>query len=100
VQRFILDEMGEGKAYATSTLARIYAHRTGVKMTSHLRYSMRRGARRLIDQGLIGAAYVLLPTHLEDQSNQRWSLIVFVCEYSGTVVASAYLSLLMYGSRD
>jgi hypothetical protein len=93
VQRFILDQMEDDRAFACSTLARIYAKETGVEMTSTLRYSMRRGARRLMDQGLVDGAYVPLPTDGAD----RWHLIVYPLgtRWAGRV-DEAHLNLLLH----
>jgi predicted kinase len=76
IQRFILDTLNEApedpgvldtsnRLWPVPALAGLYATRTGVADTPHLRAAFRRAARTLADRGRVDAGYVVIPTRRE-----------------------------------
>jgi hypothetical protein len=85
--------MDGDRAFACSTLARIYSKATGAEMNGTLRYSIRRGARRLMDEGMVDGAYIRLPTQ---EGQDRWTLIIYpIGRWSGRA-DEARLNLLLH----
>jgi hypothetical protein len=85
--------MDGDRAYACSTLARIYSQETGTAMNGTLRYSVRRACGRLLDEGVVDGAYIRLPIDGAD----RWHLIVYPLgtRWSGRA-DEAHLNLLLH----